>query len=105
MVLKRSPWRTSLNLIKTFDLISIHIRFKSDSLAPTWYLSGHGEQRGDTERHAGRYGVRIEPEGDPRNDDQHAAGYVDLNQIVGELSLEDKQNFKATVFAWIHWME
>lgn len=44
--------------------------------------------------------MRIEPEGDPGDDDQHTAGYVDLDEIVGELTLEDEQDLQATVFAW-----
>ncbi len=42
-------------------------------------LGGHGEESGDAEGHAGGDGVLVEPEADPRHDDQHAAGNVDLD--------------------------
>ena len=44
--------------------------------------------------------MRVEPETDPGDDDQHAAGHVDGDEIVGELSLEDQVDRETAVFAW-----
>ncbi len=62
-------------------------------------LRGHGEQRGDAERDAGRDGVLVEPERDPRDDDEHAARHVDGDQVVGELALEDQLHLQAAVLS------
>ena len=62
-------------------------------------LGGHGEQGGDPERHPGRDGVRVQPEADPGDDDEHAAGNVDGDQVVGELPLEDQVDGEAAVLA------
>lgn len=62
-------------------------------------LRGHGEERGDAERHARRDGVLVEPEAHPRHDDQHAAGHVDRDQVVRELPLEDELHLEAAVFS------
>lgn len=66
----------------------------------TGSLRCHGEQRGDAERYAGRHRALIEPEGHPGHDDQHAAGNVDLDQVVRELSLEQEIHLETTVFTW-----
>ena len=47
----------------------------------------------------GRNGVLVQPEGDPGHDDQHAAGHVDGDQVVGELTLEDQLHLQAAVLA------
>ena len=39
----------------------------------------------------------VQPEGDPGDDDQHAAGDVDGDEIVGELSLEDELHLETAV--------
>ena len=39
---------------------------------------------------------------DPRNDDQHASRYVNGDEIVGELPLENQVDGKAAVFPCIH---
>ena len=36
----------------------------------------------------------------PRHNDQHTAGDVDGDQVVGELTLEYKLNLQAAVFSW-----
>ena len=51
-------------------------------------LGGHGQEGRHPEGHAGRHRVGVQPEGDPGDDDEHAAGHVDGQQIVGELALE-----------------
>ena len=60
-------------------------------------LGGHGEEGGDAQRHPGRDGVLVQPEGDPGDNDQHAAGDVDGDEIVGELPLEDQLHLEAAV--------
>ena len=62
-------------------------------------LGRHGQQCGDTERHPGRYSVGVEPERHPGHDDQHAARNVDLDQVVGELALEQQVHLQARVLA------
>lgn len=54
----------------------------------SYLLGGHGQQCGHTQAHPGRHGVGVQPEADPGHDDKHAAGDVDCQQVVGELSLE-----------------
>ena len=44
-------------------------------------------------------GYLVEPEADPGDDDEHAAGHVDGDQVVGELALENQLNFQTTVFS------
>ena len=63
-------------------------------------LSGHCQQCGDTERDAGRNGVSVQPEGNPRHDDQHAARDVDGQQVIRELSLEQQVHSQAGIFTW-----
>ncbi len=62
-------------------------------------LRGHGEECGDAERDPRRDGVLVEPEGDPGDDDQHAARHVDGDQVVGELALEDQLHLQAAVLS------
>ena len=47
----------------------------------------------------GRDGVLVQPEADPGDDDEHAAGHVDRDQVVGELPLEDQLHLEAAVLA------
>ena len=63
-------------------------------------LRGHGEQSGDPEADPSWDGVLVEPEADPRHDDQHATGNIDGDKVVGELTLEDELNLQAAVFTW-----
>ena len=49
---------------------------------------GHGEQRGDGERHPGRGGLVVQPEGHPGHTDRHEGGDVDGEHVVAELPLE-----------------
>ena len=63
-------------------------------------LRGHGEQRGDAQRHAGRHRLGVEPEVDPGDDDEHAARHVDRDQVVGELPLEHQVHRQAAVLTW-----
>ena len=63
-------------------------------------LGRHGQQCGDTERHPGRYSVGVEPERHPGHDDQHATRNVDLDQVVGELALEQQVHLQTRVLAW-----
>jgi len=62
-------------------------------------LGGHGEEGGDAEGDPGGHCALVQPEADPRHDDQHAAGDVDLDQVVRELSLEQQVHLQATVLA------
>jgi hypothetical protein len=62
-------------------------------------LGGHGEEGGDAEGDPGRHCALVQPEADPRHDDQHAAGDVDLDQVVRELPLEQQVHLQATVLA------
>ena len=41
----------------------------------------------------------VEPEVDPGHDDEHAAGDVDGDEVVGELPLEHQVHRQATVFS------
>ena len=62
-------------------------------------LCGHGEQGGDAEGDPGGDSVGVQPEADPGDDDEHAAGHVDRDQVVGELPLEDQLHLEAAVLA------
>ena len=48
----------------------------------------------------GRDGVLVQPEADPGDDDEHAAGDVDRQQVVGELPLKGEVHGEAAVLAW-----
>ena len=61
-------------------------------------LCRHSEEGGDAQADPGGHRVGVQPEGDPGHDDQHAAGDVDCQQVVGELSLEGKVNSQTAVF-------
>ena len=63
-------------------------------------LCAHRKQRRNSQRDPGWDRVLIQPETDPRYHDQHAARYVVLDQVVGELPLEDEVNPQAGVGAW-----
>ena len=41
----------------------------------------------------------VEPEVDPGHDDEHAAGHVDGDEVVGELALEHEVHGEAAVLA------
>ena len=62
-------------------------------------LRGHGEQGGDAQGDPGGDSVGVEPEADPGHDDEHAAGHVDCQQVVGELPLEGEVHREAAVLA------
>ena len=62
-------------------------------------LCGHGEQGGDAQGDPGGDSVGVQPEADPGDDDEHAAGDVDRDQVVGELPLEDQLHLEAAVLA------
>ena len=47
----------------------------------------------------GRDRVGVEPEGDPGHDDQHAAGHVDGQQVVRELTLKRQVDRQTAVLA------
>lgn len=61
-------------------------------------LRGHRQQRGNAQRHACRHRTLVQPEWHPRHDHQHTARYVDLDQVVTELALEQQVHFQAAVF-------
>ena len=69
----------------------------SSSIADAPHLCGHGEQRGDAQRHAGRHRLGVQPEVDPGHDDEHAGGHVDGEEVVGELPLEHQHHLEAAV--------
>ena len=56
-------------------------------------LGRHGQEGGDPQGDAGGDGVLVQPEGDPGDDDEHAAGHVDGDKVVGKFSLEYKLHF------------
>ena len=62
-------------------------------------LCGHGEQGGDAEGDPGGDSVGVQPEADPGDDDEHAAGHVDGQQVVGELPLKGEVHGEAAVLA------
>ena len=62
-------------------------------------LRRHGEQGGDAQGDPGGDSVGVEPEADPGHDDEHAAGHVDCQQVVGELPLEGEVHREAAVLA------
>ena len=63
-------------------------------------LGRHGEEGGHAQRHPGRHRVGVQPEGDPGDDDQHTAGNVDCQQVVGELPFKGEVHREAAVLAW-----
>lgn len=62
-------------------------------------LRGHRQQRGDPQRDARRHRALVQPERHPRHDHQHAAGDVDLDQVVTELPLEQQIHLQTAVLA------
>lgn len=54
-------------------------------------LGDHGKKGGDPEGNSRRDCVRIQPETDPRHNDQHTRWDVDLNQIEAELPKYDSR--------------
>ena len=45
-----------------------------------------------TERDSGRSRLAVDPEGDPRDDDDEVARQVDLQQVVADLSLQPERH-------------
>jgi len=62
-------------------------------------LGRHSEECGHSKGHSCRNGILIEPEGDPRYNDQHTAGDVDLDQVVAKFSLEEQVHLETTVLS------
>jgi hypothetical protein len=52
-----------------------------------------------TKRDPGGDGSLVEPEGNPGDDDKHAAWDVDLDEVVAELAFEEQVNLQAAVLA------
>ena len=77
--------------------VYLSIGDRRQRLVNTRRLSRHGEQRRDAQGNSGWNGMRVKPETDPRNDDQHAARYVVLDQVVGELAFKHEVNLEAAV--------
>lgn len=75
------------------------VRDRRQRRVDTGRLRGHRQQRGHAQRHASRHRALVQPERHPRHDHQHAARYVDLDQVVTELALEQQVHFQATVLA------
>ncbi len=48
----------------------------------------HGQDGGDAERNPGRRGLPVEPEGNPRDDDDQAGRNVNLDQVVAHRAHE-----------------
>ena len=65
--------------------MSLHLRQRGPGARA---LSCHGEHSGDAQAHAGRGSIHVDPEGDPREDDNEQAGDVHLDQVVAHLSLQ-----------------
>ena len=62
-------------------------------------LGGHGEHSGDAQAHTGGGSIHVDPEGDPREDDNEQAGDVHLDQVVAHLSLQVEPGLDAGEFA------
>ena len=60
-------------------------------------LGGHGQEGGHAQRHPRGHGLGVQPEVDPGDDDEHAAGHVDGDEVVGELPLEDQVHRETAV--------
>ena len=60
-------------------------------------LAGDGEEGRHPQRHPGRHSLGVQPEVDPGDDDEHAAGDVDGDEVVGELALEHQVHGEAAV--------
>ncbi len=43
----------------------------------------------------------VEPEIDPGHDDEHAAGHIDGDEVVGELALENEVHSEAAVLSGV----
>lgn len=63
-------------------------------------LCGEREQRSDTERDPGRHSFRLDPEGDPRHDDDEASRDVGVEEVVAQASLEGEHNLQAGEVSW-----
>ena len=61
--------------------------------ADTRLLGGDGEYREQTQRHARRYRVDVDPERYPRQDHQQYAGYVDLDEVVLKETIQFEMRF------------
>ena len=51
-------------------------------------LSGEGEERGDTEGDSGRYGLWLDPEGDPGHHHYQTCRDVGVEHVVTEIAQE-----------------
>lgn len=60
----------------------LSIGHRRQRLVDARVLSGHGEEGGNAESHAGRHGVLVKPEGHPGHDDQHTTRDVVLDEVV-----------------------
>ena len=101
--MKAPHWYICLALLSTAtypcpDIDGLRVGDRRKLSVDAGSLGGHGEQGGDPERDSSRDRVLVEPEADPRDDDEHAAGDVDGDQVVGELPLEDQLHLQAAVF-------
>lgn len=61
-------------------------------------LGGHGEHSGDAQAHTGGCSIHVDPEGNPREDDNEQAGNVHLDQVVAHLSLQVEPGLNAGEF-------
>ena len=57
-------------------------------------LGGQSQQAGHPQRHPGRGGLVVDPEGEPGDDDDDEAGDVHGHQEVGQLPGEDQVNLE-----------
>lgn len=91
--------------MRTLDIQSVMIDLgvghRRERIVYTGGLRRHREEGCHPQRDTCWHSILIQPEGHPGHDDQHAARNVVLDQVVGELPLEDEVNPQATVFTCI----
>ena len=63
-------------------------------------MRGHCEHSGHAQSHPGGGGPSIEPEADPRYDDDQTGGYVDLNQVVAHGTNKLNLAGQTRIVAW-----
>ncbi len=57
-------------------------------------LRGEREQAGDTQGDSGWHGLRLDPERDPRHDDDKASWHISVEKVVAEATLEHEHHFQ-----------
>ena len=58
-----------------------------DTFFDKYLCGGHGEESGDPQSDPGRHRLVVDPEGEPRDEDDHGGRHVDGQDEEGQLSL------------------